>query len=125
MLEIKFKAWDIKNKCWLTDKESVYLSEEGEAFILARGAASDYLSRVYVEIVFYTGLKDKNGVEVYDEYFVKAGTNIYHIVWLENNFQPLFWSEELKEWMSLSYLLGYKNFEVIGNRFQNPELLNK
>jgi len=66
MREIKFRAWDKKNQCWLTDKDDVYLSEEGEAFILVRGAASDYLSRVYVDIVFWTGLNDKSGTPIYE-----------------------------------------------------------
>lgn len=71
----------------------------------------------------YTGLKDKNGKEIYEgDIFHCGDTNIlYIVVWNDNGFQG-------KQVKSSSYcgLEYWKNkIEVIGNIYENPELLEE
>ena len=75
----------------------------------------------------YTGLKDKNGVEIYEGYILKGLTdNIfaskkvdnYKVIWGVDS-----WHIE-KTFLSLQELFNYnRNVEVIGNIYENPELL--
>jgi hypothetical protein len=70
----------------------------------------------------YTGLKDKNGKEIYEEDLI--------INSMRNNGKPhpVEWDNAQGGWVGnyrLRYLLGQENneLEVIGNIYENPELL--
>jgi hypothetical protein len=86
----------------------------------------------------YTGLKDKNGKEIYEgdiveNPFSKAREFCYKVIWYEENGQwcfdpfmkgdqdaPLLGIEEfVQEWETVQ-----SGIEVIGNIYENPELLN-
>ena len=70
MREIKFRAWNITEKRFLTTEELIYRIgvEAKRQFILANNCLSFGKSDPSDEIIFqqYTGLTDRNGQEIYE-----------------------------------------------------------
>ena len=68
MREIKFRAWDNKHKKWMWPyPDAFWIIGETTVFNLL-AQAEDMSIRDYneIQIVQYTGLKDKNGTEIYE-----------------------------------------------------------
>ncbi len=76
----------------------------------------------------FTGLKDKNGVEVCEGDIIQYGTPPTYqssVFWSPQDFGFVTYNELLGEYTGLSFFTGYKNFEIVGNVHQNPELLEQ
>ena len=133
--EIKFKAWDKENKKWI--KNNYYLDLDGIAFSLCFhscecGTGGEHQEEVgNVELMQYTGLKDRNGVEiyegdivyckVYDKKHYASNEGKREIYW-GKEFGFCFREQEYTHGLPLSWG-GYKDIEIIGNIYENPELL--
>ncbi len=119
MLIPKYRAWDEdNNKFWYWDAEYIDSASFWQGVRLHEHIPNKF-----------TGLKDKNGTEIYEgdivkhkwyEDFGQCGT--YHdkqdtVVWHDTKsaFSPFHYFD--------GYSLSIKTVEVIGNIYQNSELL--
>ena len=124
MREIKFRAWDKENKEML-DIEDLHWDDCTREFLIRTTIYSDYFDIQDMILMQYTGLKDKNGKEIYEGDIVKidcptmkmtgeikySGMSAMFYIYDEiNDIEENLWYQE-------------KEYEVIGNIYENPELL--
>jgi len=110
--KIKFRAWDIKNKVMIFANK---LETKRNDFDF-----TDYYRRY--DLMQYTGLKDKNGKEIYEGDIVGYKWNKNYTENKEVEF-----SKELYGWCPFVYDGGGNwdcdETEIIGNICENPNLL--
>lgn len=106
MREIKFRAWDGEGM------RDVFSVQAFSGEVLYAGGIKDW------KLMQYTGLKDKNGVEIYEGDIIRRGTGYVFEV-------------KVRE-----YALGFANNasafgydihhsdEIIGNIYEHPNLLS-
>ena len=124
MREIKFRAWDNFNN-------KIYSHME----LLASNSYNDALNgHPQLMLMQYTGLKDKNGQEIYEGDIARGDNDsLLQVVWSDNHQ----WGCKVIKGGVLSKDLifplwhwdrcernKFNQLEVIGNICENPELLN-
>jgi|ERR1035437_1753389 hypothetical protein len=109
MREIKFRAWGITK----TDGTKEMMPWE-----TTRHAIGEWIGNAERGVILmqFTGLHDKNGVEIFEGDIVKTTNGIFPIEWRGG-----FYCKRPDE-TAFSIYDGY-DFEVIGNVYQHPELL--
>jgi uncharacterized phage protein (TIGR01671 family) len=131
--EIKFRAWDGEKMRYPNmisfsdnggDSSTCYTIDELEP---------EYF---HAEVMQYTGLKDKNGKEIYEGDIVKAASEelddclIPTGDFYDEDIQKVYWDDEAAGWFltenrykQVQPMAHRQKFEVIGNIYETPSLL--
>lgn len=132
MREIKFRAWDGER---LRKVNTIGWVDEGVDFVTTprySGPAEDF------RLMQYTGSKDKNDVEIYERDIVKR-THLFNGGYGETHTGEVVYDKECARYVisrpkkhiepkteDLRNTLSDKStYEVIGNIYENPELLER
>lgn len=122
MREIKFKAWDKEENLFLEDDEFV-IDNNGKVYRWLNNNTLELIEH-FVELLQYTGLKDKNGVEIYEGDIVLYSEGTKMIVMYQAPKFIMKEKEKNKTWHEFIKAPWDLQFEeVIGNKCENPELL--
>lgn len=116
--EIKFRAWDKRHNSMEYINDLYWFEENG---------IHDFNDDNYI-FMQNTGLKDKNGKEIYDSDIVKVTWGSGKIVFYEVKYCGSLGYHYLrdtknKEDDDIICIYDYSQMDVIGNVFDNPELL--
>jgi uncharacterized phage protein (TIGR01671 family) len=128
--EIKFRAWDNYQNC-MYDWNDLNLPSSMTFIDYCNG------KNHYIKLMQYTGLKDKNGVEIYEGDVLLDGEHTFRVYDTTGGFtiKASVWRKDLKDavhsdlliWEPLTdaQLQSYikQSCEIIGNIHENPELL--
>lgn len=131
MREIKFRAWNKEKNimCYEDEDNSAgYLDGwiASDIQVINQTLNSDFTKETY-DFMEFTGLKDKNGKEIYEGDIVKiiVNNNIEKtcVVEYKNGVFGVMFSKQAE----LTAFPHFHNttFEVIGNIYTNPELLER
>lgn len=132
MRDIKFRCWDTENKQMLKVQELDFEDTfYGGRLSIRADMYNDYFDIEDMILMQYTGLKDKNEKEIYEEDIVKINDEIIAKVIWDNDYLGYFlYANEENSIDSFENgeqpLYDYwGSIEVIGNIYDNPELLEK
>lgn len=139
MREIEYRAW-LKDEQKMVNVASIDFRIEEIAYVEQRTidniqhAWYEYRDFNEIELLEYTGFKDKNGKKIFDGDIVKTNGYIYKVI---------YWKEEAKYHLTSDYYDSdcsfgdvydvfiksnngeYKDLEIIGNIYENMEVLNE
>ena len=128
MREFKFRAWDPTSKKMIIPKEFIQLDKLYIGYF--DGSGYPKISEDFI-LMQYTGVNDKNKKEIYEGDIIEI-RDLFEtpqtIAVVEWNDYGYFGVTEKGRGM-IDYLAGLKtncvNFVVIGNIYENPELLEE
>ena len=118
MREIKFRAWSVQHNRWINFSQDIAFDTFDQPYDVLELCDKENTGIIWEQ---YTGLKDKNGKEIYEGDLLRDGPLIDCVIFKGNGwFLQSLATQALYHPEADEYCL----FEVIGNIHENPELLN-
>lgn len=132
-IKVKFRAWEEEKKRWITSFEECYLCDDGTIVVMELATGWDqcnYLKNTKAIPSFNTGLKDKNGKDIFEGDVITGNTSYERssdeAEWTKEKPCVVLWSERCAGFypfiMNNRWRCDVENIEVIGNIYENPEL---
>jgi len=116
---LKFRVWSKLLKRFCLNTEDGYFGQDEDfangIFRIESWDRKDIMQQS-------TGLTDKNGREIFEGDILKFNDYITRIIWSEEDAAFISKSKTGGAFLNPNYML---NFEIIGNVYENPELLNE
>ena len=126
MREIKFRAWVKEKKAifevvlinYVTKKVTYLLERVGHLLSIRDAKFND------VELMQYTGLKDKNNKEIYDGDIIFLHGSKYKVIFKTEGARFVLRNNEFE--LEITFINNNnKRMEIIGNIYENPELMEE
>ena len=123
MREIKFRIWDKDRKVMANVSNIDFLT--GQVQMNGDGNMhSERVSGDKVILLQYTGLKDKNGVEIYEGDIVECfNDGLSEVLFRKGSFGMFTYTSKGVDFYTFNEVYGF--CEIIGNIYENPELLER
>ena len=120
---IKFRVWDKRETKGRSTQNMLYDAQLHHLW-------QDFVDYPGYELMQYTGLTDKNGKEIYEGDIVQYNQNSSYdnmdfiAKWSDDKLGFIFQSNSGEQLVNQTpHLNRFKHLEVVGNIFENPELL--
>ena len=125
MREIKFRVWH-KGKKIISEVFGIDILHKEIFFSNDDVDYCEISDFKYIELMEYTGLKDKNNKEIYegDILFESFGEKYYKVVFENGSFRAEFEVDFEEHSFDLIDVVA-QNCEVVGNIYENPELMEE
>jgi len=131
--EIKFRAWDKKNM--KMQYSNIVWGITGLKYPALTGIDDNEDIDTISDLMQYTGLKDKNDVEIYEGDLLETDINkkVFEVIYQQYSYSVTSLRTKNNWNLNETYMItdylkhlkkGNATFEVIGNIYQNKELLN-
>lgn len=123
MREIKFRAWIAEDR-YMGKVTSLHMGDG--AYVRITGE-TPYCKLYEIELMQYTGLKDKKGIEIYEgDILAIEGATAKVVFWERPPAFGLDFSHNEDKWCEDWNLSDdSERMEIVGNVYANPELLTK
>nr|DAQ12311.1 MAG TPA: YopX protein [Caudoviricetes sp.] len=125
MRDIKFRAWH-KGKKIIGEVLGVDILHKEIYFSNGDVDCCGFSDFKYIELMQYTGLKDKNNKEIYEGDILSNGNNEkpYKVIFENGSFRAEF-EGDFEEYSFDLIDVVAQHCEIIGNIYENPELIKE